>query len=121
MSRPFSDEQARTLANLRPRYDALIDAERRLAALPYNLVRKTVYGREYLYEATDRLNNGKSLGPMSPEFERRLADYRTTKTDLQARRDGARELVGEIGRLARPLRLPMLASAAAGANPSRRG
>lgn len=109
---PFTDEQARALANLRPRYDALIDAERALAKLPYNLVRKTVSGREYLYEATDRLNNGKSLGPMSPELENRLEEYRATKADLQARRDSARQLVGEIGRLARPLRLPVLASAA---------
>ena len=46
--RPFSDEQARTLANLRPRYEALIEAEQDLARLPYNLARKRVGDREYL-------------------------------------------------------------------------
>ena len=73
--RPFSDEQARALVNLRPRYEALIEAERELSRLPYNLVRKRVGEREYLYEVIDRLNNGKSLGPMSPELEQRLAEY----------------------------------------------
>lgn len=108
----FTDEQARALINLRPRYEAQIEAERSLAELPYNLVRKRVGGREYLYEAIDRLNNGKSLGPMTPELERKLADYRTVKQDQQSRRDTATELVAEIGRLAQPLRLPVLSSAA---------
>ena len=110
--RPFSDEQARALVNLRPRYEALIEAERGLAQLPYNLVRKRVGEREYLYEAIDRANNGKSLGPMSPELEARLADYQVTKRDLQGRKATAQALVQESGRLARPLRLPMLSSAA---------
>jgi hypothetical protein len=110
--RPFSDEQARTLVNLRPRYETLIEAERELGRLPYNLVRKRVGEREYLYEVIDRLNNGKSLGPMSPELERRLAEYKETKASLQQRRNSALELVRESGRLARPLRLPMLSSAA---------
>lgn len=110
--RPFTDEQARALANLGPRYEALIEAERGLAEIPYNLVRKRVGEREYLYEAIDRANNGKSLGPMSPELEARLAEYQATKSDLQARRAAAQGLVEETGRLARPLRLPMLSSAA---------
>jgi len=109
---PFSDEQARALINLRPRYEALIEAERGLSQIPYNLVRKRVGSREYLYEAIDRANNGKSRGPMTPELERQLADYQATKQDLQQRRATASALVGEIGRLARPLRLPMLSSAA---------
>lgn len=110
--RPFTDEQLRALINLRPRYDALVDAERGLARMPYNLVRKRVGGREYLYEAVDRLNNGKSLGPMSPALEQRLADYQTRKRDLQHRRSTAQGLVRESGRLAKALRLPMLSSEA---------
>ncbi|WP_374406891.1 GSU2403 family nucleotidyltransferase fold protein [Pelagerythrobacter sp.] len=110
--RPFTDEQARALINLRPRYESLIEAERALARLPYNLVRKRVGEREYLYEAIDRANNGKSLGPMTPEHEERLAEYRATKADLQDRAAIAGGMVEEIGRLARPLRLPTLASAA---------
>jgi hypothetical protein len=109
---PFSDEQARALVNLRPRYEALIEAERDLARLPYNLVRKRVGEREYLYEVLDRANNGKSLGAMTPAREQQLTAYRETKRDLQSRRAIAFDLVGEIGRLARPMRLPMLSSEA---------
>lgn len=110
--RPFSDEQARTLINLGMRYEAMVDAERALAQIPYNLIRKRVGDREYLYEVIDRANNGKSLGPMTPELEARLTEYQETKKDLQLRRANAQALVDESGRLARPLRLPMLSSAA---------
>ncbi len=109
--RPYSDEQARALVNLRQRYESAIEAQRGLSQMPYNLVRKRVGEREYLYEVIDRRNNGKSLGPMSPEHEHKLADYRATKQDLQYRLAKARELVAEIGRLVRPLRLPVVSSA----------
>ena len=36
---PLSDEQARNLVNLRQRYEVWIDAERELAAMPYDLRR----------------------------------------------------------------------------------
>lgn len=107
--RPFTAEQARALINLRPRYETAIEAERELARLPYNLVRKRVGENEYLYEVIDRLNNGKSLGRMTHELERRLAEYRATKQELKDRAARARSLVEEIGRIARPLRLPTLA------------
>jgi hypothetical protein len=63
--KPFSDEQSRLLVNLRQPYETWVSAERDLAALPYDLRRKTVGGREYLYRITDRSGNGKSLGPMN--------------------------------------------------------
>src|SRR5690606_27659632 len=72
-------------------------------------VRKRVGGNEYLYEVIDRLNNGKSLGRMTPELERRLTEYQATKRELKDRATRARSLVEEIGRIARPLRLPTLA------------
>jgi hypothetical protein len=49
---------------------------------------------------------------MTPELEQRLLEYQATKQDLQQRRNTALGLVRESGRLARPLRLPMLSSAA---------
>lgn len=104
--RPFSDEQLRALINLRPRYENLLEAQRDLGRMPYNLVRKTVGKREYLYEVIDRANNAKSLGPMTPEREVQLESYRSTKASLQDRINAATEGVKEISRLARPLRLP---------------
>jgi hypothetical protein len=109
---PFSDEQARVLINLQQQYDVWMEAARSLAALPYDLRRKEVDGRAYLYEIFDRGGNGKSLGPWSPENEARLLSYRERKADLKARQESSRSVLTETGRLARALRLPMLADPA---------
>lgn len=112
MIEPFSDEQTRCLINLAQRYSAWMDAEKRLRDLPYDLRRKKVGGREYLYEIHDRGGNGTSLGPMTDEAEIRLADYRRDKDELKSRRQGAAETLDESCRLYRALRLPLLASEA---------
>lgn len=110
--RPFSDEQARTLVNLRQRYEVWIEAERTLFGMPYDLRRKTVSGRAYLYEIRDRSGNGKSLGAWDEEKAARFEAYHAEKTALKQRRDGARAALGESSRLARALHLPLLSSAA---------
>ena len=107
---PFSDEQARTLVNLEQRYQVWIEAERALAALPYDLRRKHVNGRSYLYEIKDRSGNGISLGAWSEENEARFQRYRDSKAALKERRDGSAGALAETARLYRALRLPMLAS-----------
>jgi hypothetical protein len=106
----FSDEQARTLINLRQRYEVWIEAERSLAALPYDLRRKQVSGHSYLYLINDRSGNGKSLGPWSDEQAERLETYRAQKEDAKVRREGSRAALDESARLARALRLPMIAN-----------
>tara|TARA_R110002020_G_C16321837_1_gene774941 strand:- start:3846 stop:4832 length:987 start_codon:yes stop_codon:yes gene_type:complete len=108
----FSDEQLRTLINLRQRYEVWMDAERSLASMPYDLRRKTVSGREYLYEILDRTGNGKSLGPWSDALEAKFTHYHETKRASKAQRDGAREVLNESARLYRALRLPLLSSEA---------
>jgi hypothetical protein len=105
---PFSDEQARTLINLEQRYRVWIEAERSLADLPYDLRRKEIDGRAYLYEIVDRSGNGKSLGPWSLELENRFAAYREEKAALKARVQATRQTLDESSRLGRALRLPML-------------
>src|SRR3546814_9962553 len=65
MLRSFTDEQARALVNLRQRYEVWIEAARARAALPYDLRRKEVSGKAYLYYIRDRSGNGTSLGPCS--------------------------------------------------------
>lgn len=109
---PFSDEQARALINLRQRYEVWIDAEQALFRMPYDLRRKTVNGRTYLYEIFDRRGNGKSVGAWDEDKAERFDRYHGEKTALKARRDGARAALGESSRLARALRLPLLSSAA---------
>lgn len=109
---PFTDEQLRSLVNLRQRYEVWIDAERKLRALPYDLRRKRVGGRDYLYEIFDRRGNGKSLGAMTVETEQRLEAYRAEKAELKDRRAASSSLLDESSRLVRALRLPLLASEA---------
>lgn len=109
---PFSDEQARVLINLRQRYEVWIEAERALARLPYDLRRKTIGGRAYLYEILGRSGNGRSLGAWDDEKAGQFELYRSDKAALKARREGARSALGESSRLARALRLPLLSSAA---------
>ena len=83
---PFTDEQARALVNLEQRYQVWMEAEQILQALPYDLRRKSIAGRGYLYEIADRSGNGKSLGPWSSENEARFADYHRRKGEAKARR-----------------------------------
>ncbi len=109
---PFTDEQARALVNLNQRYEVWMEAERILADLPYDLRRKEVGGRSYLYEIADRSGNGTSLGPWSPEHEARFLAYRDEKAAAKTRRDLSQDALEESGRLCRALRTPMLASAA---------
>lgn len=108
--RPFSDEQLRTLINLRQRYEAWIEAERKLFAMPYDLRRKTVSGKDYLYEIFDRRGNGKSLGRWNDELEAQFETYHEQKSAAKAQRDGARTVLEESSRLYRALRLPLLSS-----------
>lgn len=110
--RPFSEEQARVLINLRQQYEVWMEAEQALASMPYNLVRKEVNGRGYLYEVKDRVGNAKSLGPWSDEQAAHLQAYRSKKAEWQQRRDGSRARLDETCRLYRTLRLPLMESAA---------
>ncbi|MBN9507300.1 MAG: hypothetical protein J0I69_14905 [Altererythrobacter sp.] len=107
---PFSAEQERALINMRQRYDAWIEAERELYAMPYDLRRKKVGDYEYLYEIFDRSGNGKSLGAWDDEKEVKFEDYKAAKASLKERRDGARDALNESSRIARALRLPMLSA-----------
>lgn len=108
--RPLSTEQERALINLRQRYEVWIEAERTLAALPYDLRRKTVGAYEYLYQIHDRGGNGTSLGAWDDDRQRQFDTYRQAKAAAKQRRDGARQGLAETGRIARALRLPLLSA-----------
>ncbi|MBV1687710.1 nucleotidyltransferase domain-containing protein [Novosphingobium sp. G106] len=109
---PFSEEQTRILINLQQQYEVWMEAERALAAMPYNLVRKEVNGHSYLYEVKDRANNARSLGPWSGERAATLEAYKTEKTQWKERRDASKERLDETCRLYRSLRLPLMANSA---------
>jgi hypothetical protein len=110
---PFSDEQLRLLVNLEQQYGVWMDAERLLARLPYGLKWKTISGRDYLYEVSDRNGNGKSRGPRSTENEAIFDTYRQQKDSQGDRRDQSAARLAETCRIYRALRLPLLSSEAA--------
>lgn len=111
-TKPFSDEQLRTLINLRQRYEVWVEAERALFEMPYDLRKKTVSGRSYLYEIFDRGGNGKSLGVWNEELAQQFKDYKEQKVALKEQRRRAKEALDESARLYRALRLPLLSSEA---------
>jgi hypothetical protein len=110
--RPFSDEQSRLLVNLRQRYEVWMAAEQALAAMPYDLRRKTVSGAVYLYEIKDRSGNGKSIGRLDETLTARFEAYHAHKDALQAQIKALRPALAESAALYRALRLPLLSSEA---------
>lgn len=109
---PFNDEQARTLINLAQQYQVWMEAEQALRVMAYNLVRKEVNGKAYLYEVFDRQGNARSLGPWSEQAEARFNAYHADKREAQRRRDQSRTQLDTTCRLYRALRLPQIDSAA---------
>ncbi len=105
----FTDEQTRTLINLEQQYQVWMEAERAMAAMPYDLRRKDVGGRSYLYEISDRSGNGRSLGPWTDEQAHKFGAYKAAKEETKARRASARAAMEETARICRALRVPMLA------------
>ncbi len=111
--RPFTDEQARVLINLTQHYEVWIEAEQAIFKMPYNVVWKSVGGREYLYQVLDRANNGKSLGRRSPKTEEKYEAYHSELSHWQERRDESYSKLAESCQIYRSLRLPMLEPQAA--------
>ena len=109
---PYSDEQLRALVNLGQVYDHWVQSERERRALPYAMRWKTVSEREYLYEISDRIGNGRSLGPRSPETEAQLQLYQQKREDLEQRVSASSDRVQQNARIARALRLPGIAQEA---------
>jgi hypothetical protein len=110
---PFIDEQLRTLVNLDQVYRYWIQSKRELRAMPYGMRWKTVSARDYLYEIFDRLGNGRSLGPRSPETEARHKDYQQKRKELEERVSASVEKLEQNSRIARAVKLPGIAEAAA--------
>lgn len=110
---PFSDEQLRVIVNLEQHYEVWIEADRALAALPYGYKWKTINDKDYLYEMTDRLGNGKSRGPRSSETEGIYEDYQQKKQTLSDRRNQSAITLNQTCQVYRALSLPLLPSQAA--------
>lgn len=109
---PFSEEQLRTLVNLGQVYEHWIRTARARRQLPYGMHWKTVSGREYLYETSDRKGNGRSLGPRAAETEEQFRHYQAERQNLDVQIAEALARLGQNAKIARALRLPGLAAEA---------
>src|SRR3546814_5543064 len=85
-------------------------AERTRADLPYDLRRKHISGRDYLYRIFDRGGNGQSLGPMTPEREVEFEHYHARKQALKEQIGHLRGALAESAALYRALRLTLLST-----------
>jgi hypothetical protein len=107
----FSPEQLRVLENLAVAYDEWRQSTCAVIGGRPWLAWKTVSSKEYLYERRDRLGQGRSLGRRSPETEALFQQYQermAKRQDQLARSKSLLDRLGEIARLYRALRLPML-------------
>ena len=109
---PFSEEQLRTLVNLGQVYDHWVRNTRERRKLAYGMHWKTISGRDYLYETSDRKGNGRSLGPRAPETEDQLKQHQARRQDLDGQIAEAQARLQQNAKIARALRLPGLAQEA---------
>lgn len=109
---PFSEEQLRTLVNLGQVYDHWIRSTRARRKLAYGMHWKTISGRDYLYETSDRKGNGRSLGPRGIETEGQFKSYQSQRQNLDGQIADALARLEQNAKIARALRLPGLAQEA---------
>lgn len=98
------DDGLRLAANMETRYDAWLQAQRKIAA--GRLQWKTSGDKEYLYRIIDSRGNGTSLGPRSQATEALMEAYRVAKLTAEQTWD----TLEREGRMYRALRLPRIAS-----------
>jgi hypothetical protein len=104
---PFTDEQLRVAANLAQRYDAWLEAVRRLESMPSSMFFAPRGDREYLIVKRHSRDNGTSEGVRDESTEQRLAEYRAERDAAQQTVAGTEPLLAENVSLYRTLRLPL--------------
>jgi len=74
--REFQQSQQETLDRAVQAYRAYLDILKASRPLKGGMHWKKIKGKEYLYKYRDRYGHGHSLGPRSPETERRFGEFR---------------------------------------------
>jgi len=106
--REFRENQRQTMEQTVQTYRAYLDTLEASRLLAGSMHWKKIKGREYLYRYRDRYGHGHSLGPRSPDTERRLAEFQDRRRELASRRQGHRQQLLEQARLCRAARLHRL-------------
>lgn len=109
---PLDDNQIRVLNDTALIYEGYLVAHRERSKYPGWMYFKPKQGNEYLFHATDRKGNGRSLGRRSDETERTMNDFRAAKDAAEERFNGLAKRMHDQARFckaARINRLPAMA------------
>jgi hypothetical protein len=99
--REFEASQQETLERAAAAHQAYLSALRAGRPLKGGMHWKKIKGREYLYKYRDRLGNGTSLGPRSPETERLFAAFGRERREAAELLASRREPLAEAARFCR--------------------
>ncbi|MFM9967882.1 MAG: GSU2403 family nucleotidyltransferase fold protein, partial [Burkholderiales bacterium] len=97
---------------LRQAYEHWMEGLRERQAQPYGMRFNKRGDNEYLYIQSDRINNGRSLGPRSSETEARLATFKSEREAIDSRIQASGERVRMNSRICRALQVAAIASEA---------
>lgn len=101
----WTDNQCRLYIDTIQVYEAFTEAFRKSRSWQGGMHWKKSKGREYLFRSLDRLGNGKSLGPRSPETEKIIDEFRKGKQKIRQRLATLRERIAEQARFCKAARI----------------
>ncbi|MGC1678893.1 MAG: nucleotidyltransferase domain-containing protein [Candidatus Binataceae bacterium] len=112
----LSTDQLRAVVDAQQLFEAWGVAFTRAESFRGGMHWKTSGGKQYLFRTRDRRGYGKSLGPLTPETERTLEQFKRAKTEAKEREAELRRRLAEQARYckaARVARVPRVTAALA--------
>lgn len=104
----MNGDQRATLVRLRLAYLDYQAAGSAMLRIPYAMLRKTVGGRDYLYEMRDRHGNGRSLGRWSENSDHVVEAFKARRAELRCAKAQARRSLDDASRAYRWSGLPLI-------------
>jgi hypothetical protein len=99
--REFEATQLETLARAIRAHESYLSALKSGRPLKGGMHWKKIKGKDYLYKYRDRYGNGESLGPRSPETERRFTEFGRERHELATLLASHREELATAARFCR--------------------
>jgi hypothetical protein len=99
--REFEATQQETLARAVQAHEGFLSALKAGRPFKGGMHWKKIKGKDYLYKYRDRYGNGESLGPRSPETERRFTEFGRERRELAERLASRREDLVSAARFCR--------------------
>ncbi len=108
MLSPLTNDQRKYLIDSAQLYDSWLEAQRQSATYRYGMSWKTSNGKQYLFKASGRDGNGKSLGVRSPDTENIFNEFQSAKARNDERLQSLTERLSDFARINKALRLGRL-------------